>query len=104
VLDFVSKHTICDSSAVGIRNNISVKNLVSVYPNPASDKVTIRIESQVGKEKVEVEIFDAVGKSVKQEIFSSKEIHLNISDLEKGVYLLQIKTGGQSSTTLLHKL
>ena len=103
VLNFVAKHTTCESASVGIRNT-PVKNLFSVYPNPATDEVTIELDNQSGNDKVEVEIFDAVGKSVKQENFSFNEIQLNIRNLEKGVYLLQIKVGGQASTTLLHKL
>lgn len=103
VLDFVAKHTTCDSASVGIRN-IPVKNLFSVYPNPATDEVTIRLDNQSGNEKVEVEIFDTVGKLVKQESFSSQEVHLSIIDLEKGIYLLKIKAGGQPSTTVLQKL
>jgi hypothetical protein len=55
---------------------------ISVYPNPAKEKVTID-----GIEVAEVQVYNAVGQLVKT-VQGSNEI--NVSGLAEGVYLLRI--------------
>ena len=64
---------------------------VQVYPNPTNGK--LRIEN--GKLRIEnVEIFDAYGRKLKEEKRrkEEKEVLIDISELEAGVYLLRIMT------------
>lgn len=62
-----------------------------VYPNPATHKINININSEV----VSVEIYNALGKQV----FTSKSINqVNVSKFSKGVYLLKIKTEKRITT------
>ena len=67
----------------GVQEN--VKSEVLVYPNPTTGE--LRVES--GELKVEsVEVFDVYGKRRKGE----KELVINISELEAGVYFVKITT------------
>lgn len=62
------------------------ENTFAIYPNPASEMLTIINNSNIG---TEVEIVNMVGQVVKRfEIIDKKE--LNISDLESGVYFVEM--------------
>lgn len=63
----------------------------NVFPNPASDIVTITHNENIGIEQIEV--YDINGKNIKLQNYSGQnEIQLNISDLAVGTYMLHIKT------------
>lgn len=89
---------------VGIEENeiADESNLISVYPNPASDVLYISSESELSN----VTVYDVVGQMVKQvnlnRNFSSD---LDISDLNNGVYILQVETvsGEYSSSKFVKK-
>jgi hypothetical protein len=68
-------------------SNISVNNIpVSVYPNPASDEITV---SLAGEHHIVFEIFDIAGKSVlKKKLSHSSEI--KIKDLANGMYVYKL--------------
>lgn len=62
---------------------------ISIYPNPAKDKVVIE-----GLEAIEVWVFNAFGQNVKI-VLGTNEI--NVNDLSQGMYLLRvIATDGTS--------
>lgn len=62
--------------------------LFSVYPNPADD--FIYFENTSGNFKVE--IFNAKGQRVKQAEISVNKNYVAISELNKGIYYVQLKT------------
>lgn len=72
-------------------------NLV-LYPNPATNNVQISLVNST--EKIEtVLLYDMLGKEVKKvEITSNETINLNVSDLSKGVYLVEINTENNLKT------
>lgn len=62
------------------------ENTFAIYPNPAKEMLTIINNSNIG---TEVEIVNMIGQVVKRfEIIDKKE--LNISDLEGGVYFVEM--------------
>jgi hypothetical protein len=68
----------------------------SVYPNPAKDKVVI-LFSEVPTEPIEIQLFDIMGKMImNQFVLSQKQSMLDLSNLNKGVYILKIKKSGWS--------
>ena len=85
------------SSMVTLRNNIS--SSISVYPNPAKEKLYINGVSDFSK----VVITDATGKIISRSILSSGEHFLNISHLSKGIYFLKIERGGNLQTLKFFK-
>jgi hypothetical protein len=63
----------------------------SIYPNPASSELTLRSNASLFIN--EIRIVDASGRYVKQlslEYYLQSELKINIDDLAKGVYQLQI--------------
>jgi len=64
------------------------KEKVSVYPNPAKNVVNIKSENQINS----VTVFDIQGRQVQTKIVGANETTLDISNLQKGNYLLKINT------------
>ncbi len=76
---------------------------MTVYPNPASDKVTIAFEAKGGSYAIEVT--DLQGRVVSTESFSnltgSQSIELNTSNLKAGNYLVSVAKEGASFTKMI---
>ena len=64
-------------------NDIAQTNSISIYPNPASDKVTI-------EGKGEIVITNSLGQVVKEIKDNNTYRTLNIKDFEKGVYYIKV--------------
>jgi endonuclease I len=78
------------------RTNIeSVAQLdVSVYPNPAKDKLTVRIDAN----SADYRILDMSGKILKQGAIQSQELNVNLTNFQQGLYILLINNGEQVIT------
>lgn len=72
---------------------------VKVFPNPASDKVTISKPNASGK--TSAAIYDVMGRSVKQLDFKEKELHFSVGNLQPGIYYLKISEGEKQTTKKL---
>jgi hypothetical protein len=71
-------------NAVGI-DEISKKDDVKIYPNPASNVLTIECTVQ----GAELKMMDVLGNEIKKEKFNNKT-QIDVSDLKQGVYFLNI--------------
>ena len=69
-------------------NGLSI-NDVKIYPNPAKDFINITSKKEISS----VEILDLSGKKISE----SKDLKINVSNLKKGIYLLNIKFGNGKS-------
>jgi cephalosporin-C deacetylase-like acetyl esterase len=65
-------------------------NDVLIYPNPASDILTIKMDST---DNSTIKIYDILGKIVLTDLTTTNETQLNISTLAKGNYCIEIKNG-----------
>lgn len=66
-------------------NNIN--NNITIFPNPVKDQLTITTEN----EKINsIKIMDVTGKTTK--IVTENTTNINVADLAKGLYILQIQT------------
>ena len=63
----------------------TINNELLVYPNPTSNKLTIKTSYDVDK----VELYNILGKKV----IESTNLELNLNPLSDGVYILQIYSG-----------
>jgi beta-glucanase (GH16 family) len=61
------------------------ENKFSVYPNPSSDVLNIRTNEPIDK----VELYNTIG----QLIVAKKTTNINISSINRGVYILKIYSG-----------
>jgi len=66
-----------------------------VFPNPSAGQIFIEVEESLESEQV-ISVFDLSGKIIQEVVldpfsFNSK-IEMNLTDMPKGVYLVQLKT------------
>ncbi|MFH0866331.1 MAG: T9SS type A sorting domain-containing protein [Bacteroidota bacterium] len=79
-----------DTIMTGIINSSNnEENIVKVYPNPFSEKITIEIVNWKNKE-YELNIFDLFGKIVFQKFLNSSQETLYLN-LQSGMYFMQVK-------------
>ncbi|MEQ8624336.1 MAG: M1 family aminopeptidase [Vicingaceae bacterium] len=74
----------------GIITNLkeeSIESHIKIYPNPAKNSLSIEVPDQIQVE--EVRIFDLTGSLVKE---SGSIKNINISNLQKGVYFIELKS------------
>ena len=67
------------------------KSTYQIVPNPASEIAMIVFPEDVSK--VDVHIYDILGKLVATKTVESQASYLPVSNLKKGVYLIQINDG-----------
>ena len=74
------------TTSTGIYENSN--SFFSVFPNPASDQITIETnEYLMGNEFA---IYNSIGKSVRKGSITTKETIVNLNDLATGIYILSI--------------
>jgi len=84
--------------STSVQETSSSFNFLNVFPNPVSDNLNINY-SLKSNEKATAKIFSLDGKLVR-EISETITGHLqtNVADLNKGIYLLEVKAGDKSET------
>lgn len=102
----------CSNSATG---NITVENCTSisefssnemvVYPNPASDVITISF-GKVDASQVEITMFDLSGRLVSNEVMNlnGSSVEVSVNQLPAGVYTLKVKAGTDVFFTKITRL
>jgi len=79
--------------------NLPDEDPLSVFPNPAKEKVSIQLDIHNTNATPEIDILDLTGKSVKtiREKFAIEneqyKMRLDISDLKPGIYFVKVKSG-----------
>ena len=68
---------------------------LSVYPNPTVDFLTIETDNLQLKQAAIV-LYDATGRKVKTQLLTSNATKINVNNLERGIYLLQIVNENQT--------
>ncbi len=77
------------SNNVGIEENTSVKNNFSIFPNPASQTITIKIPDE-NISNNSCSLIDASGREIKSIKLSGTETQIDISDLNPGIYFVKV--------------
>lgn len=83
---------------VGLAEN-SIESKMSVYPNPATDKVVVYLNDVTANTKIEV--MNALGQVVLATSNVSDKNELNTESLAKGVYFVKVSNGKESATSKL---
>jgi len=65
-----------------------VENDFRIYPNPATDEITVATNSNINK----IQLIDMSGKIVLSKNTSGETVQLNIGSLQAGIYLIQAET------------
>ncbi|MBN4052270.1 MAG: hypothetical protein COC01_04550 [Bacteroidetes bacterium] len=79
--------TVIQSGATGIKNTLS-RSDIKIYPNPSTGKLFIELSEQTPKD-VHLQIYNSIGETVLEGEINNKT-QLDISFLEKGVYIISI--------------
>jgi hypothetical protein len=66
------------------------RSAVNVYPNPASN--TISLVTEPGTEVTLLEIMDSQGRVLKHQIITNDHLSYDISDLPQGLYFIRLRT------------
>lgn len=82
-------------------NNLSSGTIINIYPNPASNVITVDVSS--GKsEKIKLELLDITGRIIlsTEEYYDNvfDSISMDISHFAKGTYLLRTTIGNKNTT------
>jgi hypothetical protein len=92
------------SSRTSVASVYSNKSSMVVYPNPASDKVSVMINA-TSSNNAQVNIIDikgAIVKSINNKLVSGLNVmELSVADLPKGMYFVQITSNEGTSTKKL---
>lgn len=87
--------TVCN---VGLTEN-NIENQFAVYPNPATDKVTVYLNN--ASQNTQIQVLNALGQVVISKSNVSDKNELNTESLSKGVYFVRVTNGKELSTTKL---
>lgn len=74
-------------AASSIKEKMKIGN-IEIYPNPAKDMLTIQSEENIQ----EVNIYNVMGQKVKDLHVGTNHISVDIANLSKGMYIIQITT------------
>jgi len=81
---------------IGIKESDIVKNDINVFPNPASDNITISF-SNTGLSKISISIFNSLGIEIKRfkemELVGENAINFSIESFPTGVYYCTLNYG-----------
>lgn len=80
------------SSEISLSNPEFEKQQLTIYPNPAAEQVNLSFKTIL--DNVNVKIISITGQTVYQKSnLSGNNLSLNVSDLTKGIYILQVSDG-----------
>ncbi|MAN28150.1 MULTISPECIES: CotH kinase family protein [Mesonia] len=75
------------------------QNSIKVYPNPTYNFVKIEASHELKK----LELFDILGKKVREYSVRGTQKQINLEELSAGIYLLKVSADGQHTTVKLIK-
>ena len=87
--DFLYNHLVFPTSIPEM-----AEMMVQVYPNPATDLLTISVGDASQCEPMGVTVIDVMGRVVYAEIVSAPEMSLDVSHWPSGVYVIQLEQKG----------
>jgi photosystem II stability/assembly factor-like uncharacterized protein len=79
------------SDLSGISNQVSSSGMMIVYPNPALDFITLKID-EANNLGSEIKIYNITGTLVKSELISKNQQKISIADLSNGIYAVKIQS------------
>jgi hypothetical protein len=89
----VGKYT----TLVGIEEEPIPASDIRIYPNPAREKFTINVKSELQSSKAEMIVYNMIGKAVlQQSIIKNQSIDINCKELAVGIYFVKVMDDGRS--------
>jgi hypothetical protein len=73
-----------------------------IYPNPFKNAIRLQLDQSV--DEAQISVVSMLGELIySNKFYNSNQINLNLSDLQKGMYLLHVKAGTNYSTQKIVK-
>lgn len=93
-----------DTSSLSI-DEASLKNAITLYPNPTSNEVTITLPHTFKDKEVQVRVFDMSGKLIISEHseVQDQSILTHVGSLSHGVYLIRLSGNKQQWSKIIIK-
>lgn len=85
-----------NSDVVGVVDPVNMTASVSLFPNPASDKITLKIQQSNSLQNSFISVYDLAGQLLMQQPISKQQTEIDISNLAKGVYILKLNTNSNA--------
>ena len=82
------KLEVCYSTSNGVNEQLLTNYIISIYPNPTKDNLTI--ETNINTEQ-KIEITNLIGQTI-YTIYINKKVTINTSAFAKGVYILKLSS------------
>ena len=79
-----------NGGVLGITENNRSENF-TIYPNPAEDIITINTD-KTRPISTNINIYNVAGSLVKTLLMNENQQNINVSDLSKGIYIVEIKS------------
>ncbi len=88
----------CPNLVTGVEDaSTTLSTTFYVFPNPATDKLTVVFESTVNSPQSMVNILNTTGQLVYQQSMNSQQSTIDVSNLASGVYFVQVVIDGKVS-------
>ena len=82
-----------------VENVISNDEEINLYPNPATDKINLSIDSKE-VQILNINIYNSLGLKIQShENFSLENTEIDISDFSSGMYIVEIITSNGKNST-----
>jgi hypothetical protein len=82
-------------------NDMSAGALIKIYPNPASEFVTISFNGAYGNQPCRIIVRDLMGKEVHSATSHNKTINIRTGSWTKGVYIISVAQEGVTASRAL---
>lgn len=88
---FFASHSLAHKTCLSGITEETLANSISIFPNPAIENLIIETSNS---EKINaIKVYDVLGKLlIDQKIDASERMELNVSQLDKGIYYMEITT------------
>jgi len=83
-----------DKSTTGINNISSANKNVTVYPNPANNRIFITASAPAG-----IEIYDLMGKNIHSASYEKDAVEINTSAFAPGIYIAKMQFSDGTNVT-----
>jgi len=81
---------ICENTGINPDNNVNTTNTVTIYPNPFTSSIAVRINDESNINKCELRVLDASGNLVLNQIITQKLTTISTNNLISGVYFYEV--------------
>lgn len=91
------QHTSACSGMLDVKDIDQIKSSdqLIVYPNPTEGILNLKLESNM---QSEIRLFNILGQQLLESIFEGTEKQLDLRSFTQGIYLLQVKTDGKTTS------